>query len=188
MKKGILLALFAVLLIAGCYRPQTVSVVEMPTCSAECNETELRDFIESKFGLTDYDIECSECVLGRAGSAKAIISINRESAELYHREGWCSPGGADCGWEICYTTYYDNLAYDSVKTRFCNKITSNTGGCKDSFYSDCGVIQSLDNTNEMISKCLAGEFEKIEGNKKTLAIKQVDAATVVEGNFDCWNR
>ena len=143
------------------------------------------DIIQESFGLkkSDYELSCVECDMGRGGYIKAKgIYKDGSPLELYYHWGWCSSGGDDCGWDVCFSSTSDAI-FKSVKTNFCSKLSSkqNNDGyiCTDVEY---------DNTRRVKNKCFAGEYEKITGNKKTLAIKQISnrcKSSVDKGNFDC---
>ena len=62
--------------------------------------------------------------IGRGGFIKAKGTYEDNSPfGLYYRWGWCSSGGADCGWEACFKTTLDELL-ETVKANLCNELSS----------------------------------------------------------------
>lgn len=143
------------------------------------------DIIKQEFGLekTDYELQCMECDMDRGGYIKAKGNYKDGSPiELYYHWGWCSSGGTDCGWRMCFTSTSDNL-FKSVKNSFCGRISSR--GLHDEY--GC-TSEAYDTTEEVKSKCWAGEFERIDEDKKTLAITQNlgrCTSSIEKSNFDC---
>jgi|SRR3989344_347568 len=178
--------IFVVVLFSGC-------VAQDNSCPNKCkNEDQLKQNIEEYFSLNpnSYTIKCSECIFERGGYIKAKIEKDKEPLELYYSWGWCSSGGTDCGWYMCFTSLSEKTddVYESVKNKFCNQISSKQLNSNNIPYC---TAEAYDNTKEVKNQCLAGEFEKIEGSKKSLAIDQISERCkdrIAQGNFDCWNR
>ena len=143
------------------------------------------DIIKRNFGLekSDYELSCMECdMMRQPGYIKAKGTYKDGSPfELYYHWDWCSPAGTGCGWDICFSST-SNTLFESVKTNICSKISS--GQSHDEY--SC-TAEAYDDTEQVKSQCLAGEYERIVGNEKTLAIKQISnrcKSSVEEGNFD----
>lgn len=141
--------------------------------------------IKMKFGLekSDYNLSCAECDLGRGGFIKAKgRTRDGSSFEIYYHHGFCSSGGTDCGWSVCFGSDSDDLFKD-VKTSFCNKISS--------YQRNDGSLcehEAYDNTQKVRNKCMAGAYEKQTEDQKKLSIRQYSdrcKASVEKGSFDC---
>ncbi len=153
-------------------------------------QTRFFDTIKDNYGLntSDYALQCMECDMGRGGYVKAKGTYTDGSnLELYYHWGWCSSGGTDCGWEICFTTENDAL-FQSVKNARCSLIQSYA---MQDDYSEPGtrnLIKTNDSTNETRKECLNGAFEKTSGKQKTITIIQNSgryADTVKTDNTGC---
>lgn len=142
----------------------------------------ISDLIE-RIGLnySDYIFSCIEAKMERGGYIKAKGKYkDGKDVELSYRWGWCSSGGTDCGWNICFKT--DSASQMSkIKNTFCQKITSR-------IYHDDNLClgEEKDNTDLVREQCAKGEFEK--GN--TISIVQESnrcISTAIVGDFDCIN-
>lgn len=142
------------------------------------------DTIKIQFGLekADYSLQCIESYDSRGGYIKAKGTYKDGSPlELYYHLGWCSSGGSDCGWSICFTSNLDSL-FQSVKNNTCNKIYSLQS------HDDICINEAYDHTEEVKNECLAGKYENINGNKKSIAINQIAGrctSSVEQDNFNC---
>jgi len=100
--------------------------------------------IERDFGLnrSDFTLSCNECAMTRGGFIKAAGTYKDGSDfELYYHSGWCSSGGADCGFSACFSSSSPE-AFSLAKSTLCKG-----------------------NVN-----CSDGRFEKSEGDKSTISI------------------
>ena len=144
------------------------------------------EIIEDQFNLkkSDYSVECAEGDLGRRGYVKVKGEYKDGSPlELNYHLGWCSSGGSDCGWSMCLKSQSDDL-FGPVKNNFCNKLSSRQ------LYDDysCTSQQAHDKTEEVKGNCIAGEFENIDGNTKSISIIQNSnrcTDSVKVGEFNC---
>jgi hypothetical protein len=134
-------------------------------------------------GLRDYSFSCIEADIGRGGYIKAQgILKDRSTFDINYHWGWCSSGGSDCGWSLCFSSASNDI-FESVKNESCSKISSTQ--------SNDGQIctsEAYDKTKEVQNSCRAGEFEKADGNKKSLSIIQSTGrcnASAAVGDFNC---
>ena len=141
------------------------------------------DEILTDFGLekSDYNLSCMECSIGRGSYIKAKgIYKNSTPFELYYRHGMCSSGGADCGWDMCFSSR--GHIFDMIKNKFCDEIVSGGGNVN---YT----------TAQVRKECFNGKFERTIGNQKSISIIQnhhayhgigVSSYSVAAGNPDCF--
>jgi hypothetical protein len=184
----LIIIMLVIVLISGCVNNSTM---DANLCTNSCEDQEfLERGIERSFGLVadEYTVECSECLIGRGGHVTAKITYNENPLELYHKWGWCTSGGTDCGWEMGFTSFSDRTdeIYSIVKNKFCSKISSS-----ESNDGKICVGNAFDNTDEMRERCLAGDFEKSEFGKKTLSIDQNSnrcSSSATQGSFGLWDR
>lgn len=166
---------------AGLYNE---SVAEQMT---NWTQDKFSETIKQQFGLdkSDYQLECMECDMNRGGFIKAKGTYKDGSPlALYYRQGWCSSGGADCGWNLCFTTRSDDL-FSSVENGACNQISAQQSH---DVYTCSATTEAYDKTDEVRSSCLAGGFENNDGVSKTLAIAQSRGrcvSSVEKGVMDC---
>lgn len=167
-------------------------------------EDRFYEIIKNQFGFekTDYTLQCAESDFSRGGYLKVKGTYKDGSPlELYSHWGWCSSGGAGCGWSMCFSSPSEAL-FASVKNISCNKISSRElrlESCRDAeenaeiFDKEadiCSVVN--DTTKEAHSRCIGGEFEMINGSKKTVSIVQSSSGStgfgsdsVEAGDFNC---
>jgi hypothetical protein len=110
----------------------------------------INDTLSSQFGLdsSEYTLSCVECNMGRGGYIQAKGKYKNESAfELYSHYGWCSSGGADCGWEIYFISSDKDLIREEQEV-ICSSISSY--GNHDDYFCE-GT--KFDNTTEAIAQC-----------------------------------
>jgi len=113
--------------------------------------TQFFGYISRNFGLNEKDInlECTECNIYRGGFVKARgAHLGKSPYSLYYRWGWCSSGGADCGFTLCFSSEDEEL-FNKVKESACN-------------------LQRLDDVNTLA--CLKGDFDYTDANGKTLSM------------------
>jgi len=143
------------------------------------------DEVSANFGLdkADYELDCTECDMDRGGFIKARGTYEGGSRfELNYDWGWCSSGGSDCGWELCFSTEDENL-FNSVKEHVCGKIYH-----KQDYDGYICEDEAFDYTEDVRNECLSGKFERNVGGRKTLAINQISnrcESSVEIGSFDC---
>ncbi|MAF37016.1 hypothetical protein CL622_07925 [archaeon] len=91
--------------------------IEVNLLEANNNETKAEEIsafkrdrfftiVKEQFELdqSDYDLQYSECDMGRGGyiKAKGVYEKDGSPFELYYHEGWCSSGGTDCESTSCF--------------------------------------------------------------------------------------
>jgi hypothetical protein len=141
--------------------------------------------IKEIFGLEkeEYNLECVESQMERGGYIKLKGTYKDGSPlEFYYRWGWCSSGGSDCGWSICFSSTSDIL-FESVKNISCNRVFSRQ-------INDTNICSSeaYDKTEEVQNKCNSGDFQRIDGSKNSLSIIQNSnrcGDSVAVGEFNC---
>jgi hypothetical protein len=142
-------------------------------CDNSClNNTQFTRILENILpNNTGYVVECAECPLGRGGHMFARIQINGGNMDVWHRSGWCSSGGTDCGQDFCIVSYGPETkeVYDSVKQSKCNMIYAVSGGEN----PICDKTPKYDNTTQTRMGCLNGNYEVIDGDIKTFGFKGV---------------
>jgi hypothetical protein len=184
------LATVEVFMEKSCSRPsfgdnKTSSIIVSNGNRAELSD-EIYSAVEEQFGLnrTDYKLTCIEANLGRGGYVKATGMYEGESYfELYYRFGWCSSGGADCGWSKCFSSANSTL-FESVKTGICDEISSRQ------LYDEymCNTSGAYDNTTVAKDLCINGGLEKADAGKKSISVVQGSnrcGDSVSAGNFNC---
>jgi len=134
----------------------------------ESERNKFFSMIQQKFGLkkSNYVLSCIECNMKRDGYIKAKGTYKDGSLiELYYHWEWCSSGGVDCGWELCFSSTSDEL-FEHVKANVCSKLAS----------------------KQYKTKCLSGNYEKVIGEKKILSLRQISnehGHSMDKGNFNC---
>jgi len=137
--------------------------------------------------ISDYTLDCAECELDRGGFIKGRgIYQNKTRFEFYYHWGWCSSGGADCGWTACFTWYsnVEDEVYRNVKNNLCNNLYSTQSHDE---YA-CTVGGEYDNTTAARSECLSGAFEEVTPEKRTISISQYSGrctSTPEKGEINC---
>jgi len=140
---------------------------------------------------SEYSLSCMECNYGRGGFLKAQGIQDSTPFTLYYRTGWCSPGGGDCGWSLCFSENSANpsAAYAAIKEKLCSSIEyfNLTGyyNPQDSTYS---YVKSNDLTNQKRQECLQGDFEEITSGSRAISIVQDSSMSghfVSKGETDC---
>lgn len=140
-------------------------------CPNTCDETALRSRIDSTFGFESYRIECSECDLSRGGFIKTRIIFEGSAAmNIYYHRGWCSSGGADCGWEVSVTSYTRDK-FEDVKEKFCGQLKSEGYTGEISAGGVCGT-QEYDTTDDVRQKCLQGEYDTLDSQRASFSVVQ----------------
>jgi hypothetical protein len=134
----------------------------------------LRELIKEKYGLeeNEYKLTCAECDLSRGGFIKAKGTyMDATPLELYYHWGWCSSGGADCGWDACFTSKNKEL-FSSVKKGICLSLSS-YNRTEDTSVPGVVSMQILtDDTNETIRQCLEGKYETRQEDAQTISVRQ----------------
>jgi hypothetical protein len=138
-----------------------------------------------------YMLTCIECNYGRGGFLKAQGIHENIPFTLYYRTGWCSPGGGDCGWTLCFseTSSEPTATYTTIKEKLCSQIEQfNLTGYfnpQDNTYS---YVKSNDLTNQKRQECLQGAFEETASGSRTISIIQDSSMSghfVRKGGTDC---
>lgn len=186
--KAIFFILIFAIVICGCSNQNMNS--QGQSCSHTCEHMDFwENTLEEGFELSaeEYKVICSECTLGRASYIKALIEKDGEPLELFFKWGWCSSGGSDCGSYEVFTSFSEKTdpVYQKVKNKLCSDV------CYTGNYANVDLCKGVPyNEKERVEQeCLAGAFEKIEGNKKTIAIDGINNRCSCEskkGNFDIW--
>ncbi|MFA5887311.1 MAG: hypothetical protein WC852_01195 [Candidatus Nanoarchaeia archaeon] len=179
MRLFILLLVLAAMLLIGCsvqtLEEQDKQIKEQDkqstACPNTCDETALRGRIDSAFGFDSYTIQCSECDLSRGGFIKARIVFEGSAAmNLYYHNGWCSSGGADCGWEVSVTSYTRDK-FEDVKEKFCGQLQSEGYTGEIPAGGVCGT-QQYDTTEDVRQKCMKGEYDTIDSQRASFSVVQ----------------
>ena len=164
-----------------------VLMKKKPTCYYDKDNLEqFFKYIKEGFGLSEnqYTIKCMDSDITRGGFVEAQGNLTTGGKfELLFRWGWCSSGGADCGWTKCFAVKDNDELFKNVKNKLCNEISSK--GYHD---EDICTSPAYDNTEEVRQKCLDGEFEYFIGNKKVISIVQNSgrcSSSVGRGSPDC---
>ncbi len=132
------------------------------------NEDLYFEKISDNFGLLkeDYKLRCMEALPYRGGLIKATgLYLNSIDFVLFYHWGWCALGGMDCGYTLCFSTNNDNL-FDSVKEYSCQRLPN----------------------QEYIEKCKNGNFDSMNGNKKTLSFVfslNQEISNISKGEANC---
>ena len=190
MRKAIFLILvLSLILVIGCEKPTATINQKQELCENSCDEVSLRDSINRYFGFNsdEYSIKCSKCMWGRGGHIKAVIEKEGQESELYYQWGWCSSSGADCGWEMCFKSEKNEKLYDSVKDKFCNKVSHYLRS--EEQMSLCSKEGAFDNTTNIQAVCFDGAFESVAENTKSISIDQYIGRCSAKANkmeIDCF--
>jgi len=136
----------------------TIEVPLKKSCEGEMaklENEEVREFffgtIEEQFGLSQdvYELDCAEYSWSRGSFVKASGDYKDTIPfKLYFKRGWCSSGGTDCGYTVCFSTTDDAL-FDYVKQTVCGK----------GFYLNESIGQ----------ECKDGAYDYVDGSEKTIA-------------------
>jgi hypothetical protein len=152
------------------------------------DKTYIKELLGGILGIDSFDIVKAECYLGRGGHSKSIINVNNAPMEVYYRSGWCSSGGSDCGWDICLTSLGKETAsaYEKIKSDLCGRVSHS----RRTDSTVCSYGQAFDNSTAVRAACDAGQFELVNGNKRTLSISyssnRCDTSVSV-GKFNCFD-
>lgn len=164
-----------------------VAMQKKPSCYYDGNNLEqYYDYIERGFGLTSnqYTLKCMDSDITRGGFVEAQGNYaTGGNFELLNRWGWCSSGGADCGWTKCFAVEGNDELFETIKNKICNEISSKG-------YHDENMCTSpaYDTTDEIKQKCLDGEYTFVIGNKRVISIVQSSgrcSSSVEKGSSDC---
>ncbi len=161
-----------------------------PSCT---KDKEKLNEITSKIGfsLGDYKILSGECDYGRGGFVK--LKLEKKSSkvilDVYYHFGWCSSGGSDCGFTECIKSYSKtNTDYESIKKVLCGNLDYYRW--VDDSTCEGTPKEAYDNATEIKEKCMAGDFEQIIGNQRTISINQNSnrcTGIAEQASFDCLN-
>jgi hypothetical protein len=169
----------------SCFENQEVmlSLQTNKTLAEEAREWVDEQFykvIEDSIGLSQafYEWDCAECDVGRGGFYK-LRGTYRDTIPFnaYVRSGWCSSGGADCGYDICFSTADDDL-FDRVKEHICS----------DTFYKICEDGSGFCAGTDLNQRCRDGEFDYTGGAEKTISLVYYESNERIEaskGPRDC---
>jgi hypothetical protein len=148
------------------------------------------DVIYDSYGLErmDYVHTCTECDLARGGYIKAKGTYKDGTPmELYYHWGWCSSGGTDCGWSVCFASENKQL-FESVKNIACQKLSYYERVEDTSVPGVVSMNTVVDRSNQTITECLSGKYDDKTGNMYALSIIQEAnryATSVEKGDTDC---
>ncbi len=145
--------------------------------------------LSEKFLLNQPRLDCTECNSGRGGYLKANGTQDGTPFSLYYHTGWCSPGGGDCGWSLCFSEVSDqpSAAYQALKAKVCSEIEfyNLTEYTTPETYS---YNRTNDLTNETRLLCRNGGFEFLSGNSRTISVVQDSSRLgtfATRGEADC---
>lgn len=87
----------------------------------ECKQA-IQEILEQNLNLSsnEFLIGYNQCNLGRGGN----ITVQSASGNLgiFYHWGWCSSGGTDCGFSICFSGSKENTLYNKLKNETFRKI------------------------------------------------------------------
>lgn len=133
-----------------------------------------------------YTLSCIECNLGRGGYIKGAGTLADGSAFTFSkRTGWCSSGGADCGYDLCLSAPAPVVA--KTMSESCSILRSGITVPGEGGNPLCGGTY-VDTSTETRTLCDAGEFLYEQGNRSTFSIEFNSnrcSAAVVRGNESC---
>lgn len=138
-----------------------------------------------------YTLTCMECNYGRGGFLKAQGAHDDTPFTLYYRTGWCSPGGGDCGWSLCFSENSSSptTTYTAIKEKLCSQIEQfNLTGYYNPQDSTYSYVKSNDLTTQKMQECLQGAFEETSGSSRVISIIQDSSMSghfTRKGETDC---
>lgn len=144
--------------------------------------------IEKEFGMkeSEYELKCADAQIARGGYTKAIgVTKDNESFELMYHRGWCSSGGADCGWMKCISIEDDKGLFEKVKEKVCAELSYEN-------YYDGQICTSeaFSRDEEVRKSCMDGAFDYVSENKYTISfIQDMNrcSSSVKKGNASCYS-
>jgi len=179
--------LSVIILLSGCMFNKTDVKSGKPDCYYdENNLVNYYTNIEKGFGLNNsqYTLRCMDSDIGRGGFIEAKgIYLNEEQFELLYHWGWCSSGGADCGYAKCFAIDGNEELFVNVKNKICSEIFME--GHHD---DNICTTPAYDNTSLVRQKCLDGDYDYTIDDKRVISIIQYSGrcySSVEKGEPDC---
>jgi hypothetical protein len=169
----------------------TVEIQKKPSCYLSSDAEQLAQYhssITQGFGLEQekYMLTCTDADITRGGFITSSGTLSQGGTfKMYYRWGWCSSGGADCGFTKCFSAEGNDEVFVAVKKKMCAEIRSQ-GYHDETMCTD----PAYDDTTKIREDCLAGAYEFVSGDMKTISIVQQGSrcgSTVEKGKEDCLN-